>query len=205
MLTKKCKKSVRSLGTIVILIVYVTIDRYNSATVREQRSKRNPRDPVPEQTTAADNLNSGTVKTIVGYSREFKVRKVLADQVVCRKGDEPVGDENSGDTSKWKFDRRLGMHLFSAHLDLREDPYRYIRIIGLAPRNVSVYCQCAAVNLPPPLHTTRCRPLPVDCVSGTRLEVPACDHCEMNYSDDHFQCPAVFNSSANIKTACFRP
>lgn len=141
MLTKKCKKSVRSLGTIVILIVYVTIDRYNSATVREQRSKRNPRDPVPEQTTAADNLNSGTVKTIVGYSREFKVRKVLADQVVCRKGDEPVGDENSGDTSKWKFDRRLGMHLFSAHLDLREDPYRYIRIIGLAPRNVSVYCQ----------------------------------------------------------------
>lgn len=138
---KKWKKTLKVLATIFVLLIYVTktIELYGSENLKSESSKRDLN--IETEFSTASDRYSGTIKTIVGYSREFRVRKELQDQIECEQvGDRP-DSKTSNATSSWKHDRKLGIRAFSAYYDQRQEPYRYVRIIGLIPRNLSLYCQ----------------------------------------------------------------
>ncbi|KAL0267873.1 UNVERIFIED_CONTAM: hypothetical protein PYX00_010021 [Menopon gallinae] len=69
---------------------------------------------------------------------EFRIREeMMTEEIRCEDGPLPPEDA----ASMWKRDETRQMYAFSAYYDVRLEPYHYVRVIGLLPRNASLYCQ----------------------------------------------------------------
>lgn len=124
MINKKWKKALQILTIFSVILLYATLGFLGLA--ENEKDSTTERDPI-------------TLKTLVGYSLEYKINQETKDKIIC--GGNGNGSKILGKNQEWQYDENLDIHLYSAYYDPRQDPYRYVRIIGLLPRNSSFYCQ----------------------------------------------------------------
>lgn len=141
-MVKPWKKIFKVLGTTTLFLLYLTIELFSNQNFKEKTAK--PLNFVFGPTSNSEKL-SATIKTVVAYSREFKIKEELEGQIKCKARSYPETNELEEGATKWKHDLKLDIHLYSAYYDRRENPYDYVRVLGLFPRNLSLYCQVMSI------------------------------------------------------------
>lgn len=160
---KRWKRRAKLLATSIVIAGYVTIGLYNIAVLRGAKSKKGD---------DGEAAVPSTVKTIVGYSLEFRIREeMMTEEIDCKSGPPPPPEDTS---SEWKRDENRQLYVFSAYYDVRLEPYHYIRVIGLLPRNTSFYCQVRTAQTC--LNSTAAMPVRNDCLLRRSIAFPLQDN-----------------------------
>lgn len=144
---KKWKRILKVSTAFLVLVVYLTAGFLN---LERRKSNKQERDSTEASTWTP---GGETLKTLVGYSLEYKIRQETKDRITCRERKR----ESKGKNWEWQYDPRLDIHVYSAYYDSRQDPYRYVRIIGILPRNSSFYCQVSSFLKGPNLKRDACK------------------------------------------------